>query len=150
MLSRQLTTKGVTRLRGCASWSAPLLFAYGKNRFSHDGVHLIGTLGRRKIIHDIKWATSCKNPFLPYTNNKCADQPAHPHSLISYFVVRCLDSIIYIGSIPDISWLYLASLAQQTGLSLTRSKTPKTGFLETRLIWICPRTDWILQNYSRP
>ena len=24
------------RLHGCAGWSAPLLFAYGKNRFSHD------------------------------------------------------------------------------------------------------------------
>ena len=27
-------------------------------------------------------------------NNKGADQPAHPHSLISTFVIRCLDSII--------------------------------------------------------
>ena len=29
-----------------------------------------------------------------YANNKDADQPAHPRSLISVFVVRCLDSII--------------------------------------------------------
>ena len=29
-----------------------------------------------------------------YANNKGADQPAHPRSLISAFVVRCLDSII--------------------------------------------------------
>ena len=29
-------------------------------------------------------------------NNKGADQPAHPRSLISTFVVRCLDSIIYL------------------------------------------------------
>ena len=28
------------RLRGCPGWSAPLLFAYGKNRFSHDGAHI--------------------------------------------------------------------------------------------------------------
>ena len=27
-------------------------------------------------------------------NNKGADQPAHPRSLISAFVVRCLDSIV--------------------------------------------------------
>ena len=31
---------------------------------------------------------------MPYANNKGADQPAHPSSLISAFVVRCLDSII--------------------------------------------------------
>ena len=36
ILSRQRTTKALIRLRGCASWSAPLLFAYGINRFSHD------------------------------------------------------------------------------------------------------------------
>ena len=29
------------RLRGYAGWSAPLLFAYGKSRFSHDVAHLI-------------------------------------------------------------------------------------------------------------
>ena len=32
--------------------------------------------------------------FLPYANNKGADQPAHLRSLINAFVVRCLDSII--------------------------------------------------------
>ena len=30
--------------------------------------------------------------MLSYVNNKGADQPAHPRSLISAFVVRCLDS----------------------------------------------------------
>ena len=34
-----------------------------------------------------------KTYFMPYVNNKGADQPAHPRSLISTFVVRCLDSI---------------------------------------------------------
>ena len=29
---------------------------------------------------------------MPYANNKGADQPAHHHSLISAFVIRCLDS----------------------------------------------------------
>ena len=33
---------------------------------------------------------------MPYANNKGADQPAYPRSLISAFVVRCLDSIIRI------------------------------------------------------
>ena len=31
---------------------------------------------------------------MPYANNKGADQPAHLRSLISAFVVRCLESII--------------------------------------------------------
>ena len=35
-----------------------------------------------------------RKPALPYANNKGADQPAHPRSLISAFVVRCLDNII--------------------------------------------------------
>ena len=30
---------------------------------------------------------------MPYANNKGADQPAHPRSLISTFVVHCPDSI---------------------------------------------------------
>ena len=36
----------------------------------------------------ILWATSWENLFLPYANNKAADQPAHARSLISAFVVR--------------------------------------------------------------
>ena len=39
LLSRQRTTKELIRLRGCAGWSAPLLFTYDKNRFSHDVAH---------------------------------------------------------------------------------------------------------------
>ena len=54
---------------------------------------------------------------MPYVNNKGADQPAHPSSLISAFVVRCLDRIIPLVSISKISSLYLASVAAQAGLS---------------------------------
>ena len=32
--------------------------------------------------------------LMSYANNKGADQTAHPRSLISAFVVRCLDSTI--------------------------------------------------------
>ena len=35
-LSRQRTRKALNMLRGCAGRSAPLFFAYGMNRFSHD------------------------------------------------------------------------------------------------------------------
>ena len=74
-----------------------------------------------------------RKPVLPYANNKGADQPVHPHSLISTFVVHCLDSIIPLVSVCEISSLYLASMAAKAGLSLPWSQTPKTGFLVTRL-----------------
>ena len=68
---------------------------------------------------------------MPYANNKGMDQPAYPRSLFSAFIVRCLDSIF---AIAEISRLQLASVAEQAGLSLTWSQTPKTGFLVPRLI----------------
>ena len=46
---------------------------------------------------------------------------------------RFLDSIIPLLSISEIPSLYLASVAEQAGLSLSWSQTPKTGFLLTRL-----------------
>ena len=50
-------------------------------------------------------ATSWENLFTSYANNKGADQPAHPRSLISAFIVRCIGSIISRVSIFAISWL---------------------------------------------
>ena len=58
---------------------------------------------------------------------------AHLRSLISVFVVRCLDSIIPLLAIADISRQYLVSSAGQAGLSVNWSQTPKTGFLVTGL-----------------
>ena len=84
-----------------------------------------------------KWASSWENLFLPYANNKGADQSAHPRSLIGAFVVRCQDGIIPLVSIAEISSLYLASVAAQAGLCLTPSQTPKTGFLVTWLKLHC-------------
>ena len=67
------------------------------------------------------WARSCEN-VMPYTNNKGADQPVHPRSLINTFIVRCLDSMICILAISKVSRFYLASLAEQAGLNLTWSQ----------------------------
>ena len=80
------------------------------------------------------WATSWENLFMPYANNKGADQPAHPRNLISTFVFHCLDtcSIISLVSITEISSLQLVSVAEQAGLSLTWLQTPKTCFLMMR------------------
>ena len=41
--------------------------------------------------------------LMPYANNKSADQPAHPCSLISTFVVHCLDSMICILALSKVS-----------------------------------------------
>ena len=92
---------------------------------------------RFHVPFNIFWAMSWENLFMPYAKNKGADQPAHPCSLISTFVVRSLDCIIPLVSISEISSLYLASVAAQADLSLTWSKTPKTGFLVTKLICVC-------------
>ena len=54
---------------------------------------------------------------------------------------RCLDSIIPLNSIHEISSFYLASVAEQADLSLTWSKPRKTGFLMTRLL--CQSVYWL-------
>ena len=51
--------------------------------------------------------------FMPYANNKGTDQPVHPHSLISAFTVRCIDSMIPILAKSKI--LRLASLRSCAG-----------------------------------
>ena len=69
-----------------------------------------------------------KTCLMSYANNKGADQPAHLRSLISAFVVRCLDSVMSLVSVTKISSLMLASVAEQASSSLTWSETPKDMF----------------------
>ena len=60
------------------------------------------------IMKDSKypfWPGHEKMCLMSYANNTSADQPAHPRSLISAFVVRYLDSIIYLDSIAEITRL---------------------------------------------
>ena len=70
-----------------------------------------------------------------FANNTGADQPAHPRRLISAFVIRFLKSIISKLATSKIAIIYLASAAEETGLSLTLSGTPKTGFVALRPIY---------------
>ena len=79
-----------------------------------------------------------KTCLMPYANNKGADQPAHPRSLISTFVVRCLDSVMSLVSVTKSSSLMLASVAAQAGLCLAGSEIPKTRFVLSwpTFIWI--------------
>ena len=65
---------------------------------------------------------------MSYANNKGADQPVHPLSLISAFVVRFLDSIISLDLIAEISRLQQASVAAQAGLCLAWSETLEDTF----------------------
>ena len=60
-------------------------------------------------------------------NNKGADWPAHPCSLVSAFVIRIWESII--------SKLAIVYVVDETGLSLALSETPKTGFVASRPIY---------------
>ena len=55
------------------------------------------------------------------------EQQRRPRSLISAFIVCCMDSIIPQLAIAEISSLYLAFIADQAGLSLPWSQTPNTG-----------------------
>ena len=71
--------------------------------------------------------------LMPCASNKGADQPAHPRSLVSAFVVPCLDSIIPILAASSISRLYLVTVAEHTGLSLTWSQIPEDTF---RVMWL--------------
>ena len=66
--------------------------------------------------------------LMSYANNNGADQAAHPRSLISAFVVRCLDSVMSLDYIPEISRLLLAFVAAQAGLCLAWSETPEDTF----------------------
>ena len=118
-------TKTLIRLQGYASWSASLLGACDFLSFvAQMNKHIpfqsvisrwlvfpltLSTLRQQNRqphwnIHSKKLSLVTRL-LLPYANNKGADQPANPRSLISTFVVRCLDSIIPLVSISKTSSL---------------------------------------------
>ena len=55
-------------------------------------------------------------------------------SLNSAFVIRLLESIISKLDTREILFFYVVSVAEQAGLNITLSETPKTGFVATRPI----------------
>ena len=59
----------------------------------------------QKLLAKLNEPHHVQNLFLPYANNKDADQPAHLCSLISIFVIHCLASIISLVSLSEISSL---------------------------------------------
>ena len=46
------------------------------------------------FISSFNWASMRENLSLGLPNNKGTDQPVHPHSLISTFVIRLFESIV--------------------------------------------------------
>ena len=73
-----------------------------------------------------------------FLNIKCAIQPAHLRSLISVLVVCFLESSIMISKLgtSQTSIFCLVSVAEQTGIGQTWSKTPEDGFyVTTRPKW---------------
>ena len=65
----------------------------------------VKTVDRKKLpgMHEERTPSHAKMCLMPYANNKGADQPARPRSLISTFVVRCLDSMICVLAISKVS-----------------------------------------------
>ena len=58
--------------------------------------------------------------------------------MIPVFVVHCLDSTKPLLAIAEISRPKLVSVAEQSGLSLNWTQTPKAGFVVTWLIYELP------------
>ena len=82
-------------------------------------------------LYGLRHEKTCLRGF---ANNTGADQPAHPPILISAFVIHYLESIISRRATSEISIFELVSVAEQAGLNLTLSDTPKTGFVAARPI----------------
>ena len=87
-------------------------------------------------VHRVNiWATAQENLSSGVQTTEGADQSAHPRSLISAFVIRLLENFISKLATSEISML--VSVAEQAGLSLVLSGTPKTGFLASRpILWL--------------
>ena len=107
-LSRQRTTKALIRLRGCAGWSAPLLFAYGirlvfswpgsiikfsgqfiskkKENFSQDmKFHIHGKQICFYHIPTLQQTKSCKN--------KCLESQLTTVMILSFQTDRCRQTV---------------------------------------------------------
>ena len=80
-----------------------------------------------KTIHVKQLDLDARNPVFGG-----ADQPGLPLRLISAFFFRILESILSNLAANEISLFQLVSMAEETGLSLALSETPKTGVVAPR------------------
>ena len=79
--------------------------------------------------------------LMPYANNKGADAPAHPRSLISAIVVRCLDSLKPILGKSKLSGLKVVSVAEQASYLVANPRrqdfSRRGSYMKTFEIVIC-------------
>ena len=73
-----------------------------------------------------KMGIEAKKSVFELANNKGADQPAHPRSLISAYIGNHMNRIL--SKLAT----YLVSVSEDTALSLALSETLKTGFVAWR------------------
>ena len=101
------------------------------------------------------YQTGCQLPYGPrcektclrgFANDKDADQPVHPRSLISVFVICFSESNIPKLATNKISMFCLVSVAEQAGMSLTWLQTPKTGFVATMAHMKCHKSDMLTNH----
>ena len=111
------------------AWMSRLICVFAEGTYHFVGFVTLWLISLYLYYLYIIWVMSWENLFMPYANNKGADQLAHPHSLISTFVVHCLYSLIPILAISKVLRLQVASEAEQAGLSLTWLETPGEVFL---------------------
>ena len=78
-----------------------------------------------------------RKPFFCICENKAADQLCGNRTADQRLCFRYIDSTIPLLSKSEISSIYPSPVAAQPGLCRTRSETPKTGFLTTRLNYTC-------------
>ena len=83
IISKKQITKALISLRGCASWSAPVLFANLRRQvFLRCGPYI------RTFLYQSAYGPRREKTCLQgFANNKGEDQPAHPRNLISAFVI---------------------------------------------------------------
>ena len=78
-----------------------------------------------------------RKPAFCICENKDADQLRGNREADQRLCFRYTDSTILLLPKSKISSLQPSSVAVQPGLCRTSSETPKTGFLTTRLIYVC-------------
>ena len=89
------------------------------------------------------WAAARENLTSFYVN-KGTNQPAYRCNLISAFVIRFLQSMIYKLASYNVSILLLVSVAEHVCLNLTWAETPKTGLVFSHL---CPLIRVLFQKF---
>ena len=73
-----------------------------------------------------------------FANNTGADQPAYPCSLTSAFAISFLESIVSRLATREFSNSLPVCVAEESGLILPFSKTPKTGFVARVILLVNP------------